>query len=38
MAKIVINGGEPLSGDVWISGAKNAMLPILAGRCSPTSR
>ncbi len=30
MAKIVINGGKPLSGDVWISGAKNAVLPILA--------
>ncbi|SFN23864.1 UDP-N-acetylglucosamine 1-carboxyvinyltransferase [Dokdonella immobilis] len=30
MAKIVINGGEPLRGDVQISGAKNAVLPILA--------
>jgi len=30
MAKIVISGGEPLHGDVWISGAKNAVLPILA--------
>lgn len=30
MAKIVINGGEPLHGDVLISGAKNAVLPILA--------
>jgi len=30
MAKIVINGGVPLQGDVWISGAKNAVLPILA--------
>jgi len=30
VAKIVINGGQPLSGDVWISGAKNAVLPILA--------
>jgi UDP-N-acetylglucosamine 1-carboxyvinyltransferase len=30
VAKIVINGGEPLNGDVWISGAKNAVLPILA--------
>jgi len=30
MAKIVINGGEPLTGDVWVSGAKNAVLPILA--------
>jgi len=30
MAKIVISGGVPLDGDVWISGAKNAVLPILA--------
>lgn len=30
MAKIVINGGETLKGDVTISGAKNAVLPILA--------
>src|SRR5260221_13993880 len=30
MAKIEISGGEPLNGDVWISGAKNAVLPILA--------
>ncbi|MEO6065156.1 MAG: UDP-N-acetylglucosamine 1-carboxyvinyltransferase, partial [Lysobacterales bacterium] len=30
MAKIVISGGVPLNGDVWISGAKNAVLPILA--------
>ncbi|MEO7916305.1 MAG: UDP-N-acetylglucosamine 1-carboxyvinyltransferase [Dokdonella sp.] len=30
MAKIVINGGETLNGDVTISGAKNAVLPILA--------
>ena len=30
MAKIVITGGEPLDGEVWISGAKNAVLPILA--------
>ncbi len=30
MAKIIINGGHPLNGDVWISGAKNAVLPILA--------
>ena len=31
MARIVIEGGRPLDGDVWISGAKNAVLPILAG-------
>ncbi|MFC4727827.1 UDP-N-acetylglucosamine 1-carboxyvinyltransferase [Coralloluteibacterium thermophilus] len=30
MAKIQITGGTPLSGDVQISGAKNAVLPILA--------
>ncbi len=29
MTKIVINGGRPLRGDVCISGAKNAVLPIL---------
>ena len=29
MAKIVITGGQPLHGDVAISGAKNAVLPIL---------
>jgi len=28
--KIVINGGKPLFGDVQISGAKNAALPVLA--------
>ncbi|MFK7955685.1 MAG: UDP-N-acetylglucosamine 1-carboxyvinyltransferase [Lysobacterales bacterium] len=31
MAKIVIAGGRPLSGSVVASGAKNAVLPILAG-------
>ena len=30
MARILITGGEPLNGEVWISGAKNAVLPILA--------
>ncbi len=30
MGAIVISGGVPLSGEVWISGAKNAVLPILA--------
>ncbi|MEO6626472.1 MAG: UDP-N-acetylglucosamine 1-carboxyvinyltransferase [Burkholderiaceae bacterium] len=30
MAKIVITGGEILNGEVQISGAKNAVLPILA--------
>jgi UDP-N-acetylglucosamine 1-carboxyvinyltransferase len=31
MAKIIVEGGIPLSGEVWISGAKNAVLPILSG-------
>ncbi|NQV38136.1 MAG: UDP-N-acetylglucosamine 1-carboxyvinyltransferase [Candidatus Marinimicrobia bacterium] len=30
MDKIVINGGKPLKGSVKISGAKNAVLPIMA--------
>ncbi len=30
MNKLMINGGEKLGGDVRISGAKNAVLPILA--------
>jgi UDP-N-acetylglucosamine 1-carboxyvinyltransferase len=30
MAKILISGGVPLNGEVAISGAKNAVLPILA--------
>lgn len=30
MSKLVIEGGRPLTGDVHISGAKNAALPILA--------
>ena len=29
MDKIIINGGKPLHGDVYISGAKNAVLPII---------
>ena len=29
MAAIEISGGVPLEGEVWISGAKNAVLPIL---------
>jgi UDP-N-acetylglucosamine 1-carboxyvinyltransferase len=29
MARIQIYGGVPLEGEVWISGAKNAVLPIL---------
>ncbi len=31
MAKILIAGGQPLNGEVQISGAKNAVLPILCG-------
>lgn len=31
MDKLIINGGAPLQGDVYVSGAKNAALPILAG-------
>jgi len=31
MDKLLIEGGNPLQGDVRISGAKNAVLPILAG-------
>jgi UDP-N-acetylglucosamine 1-carboxyvinyltransferase len=30
MDKIIINGGNPLEGSVEISGAKNAVLPIMA--------
>jgi UDP-N-acetylglucosamine 1-carboxyvinyltransferase len=29
LARIQITGGTPLQGEVWISGAKNAVLPIL---------
>ena len=29
MPKIIVNGGAPLNGEVTISGAKNAVLPIL---------
>ena len=31
MNKLIITGGIPLSGQVRISGSKNAVLPILAG-------
>ena len=31
MNKLIIKGGVPLSGEVRISGSKNAVLPILAG-------
>jgi len=31
MTRIQVYGGIPLQGEVWISGAKNAVLPILVG-------
>lgn len=31
MRQLVITGGLPLCGEAWISGAKNSVLPILAG-------
>lgn len=31
MRKLIITGGQPLFGEAWISGAKNSVLPILAG-------
>jgi len=31
MNKLIINGGIPLSGEIRVSGSKNAVLPILAG-------
>ncbi len=31
MGKLIITGGEPLKGELRISGAKNSVLPILAG-------
>lgn len=31
MRQLVITGGQPLAGEAWISGAKNSVLPILAG-------
>ena len=30
MAKIIINGGKTLNGELKISGAKNAVLPIIS--------
>lgn len=30
MSKILVNSSGPLSGEVWISGAKNSVLPLLA--------
>ena len=31
MDKIIVTGGKPLKGEVTISGAKNAVLPIIVG-------
>ena len=33
MDKLLINGGDVLNGEIRISGAKNAALPILMGAC-----
>lgn len=30
MSDLIVNGTEKLSGEVWVSGAKNSVLPILA--------
>jgi UDP-N-acetylglucosamine 1-carboxyvinyltransferase len=30
MAKFIITGKQPLSGEVSVSGAKNAVLPLMA--------
>lgn len=30
MPKFIVHGGVPLNGEVWLSGSKNAVLPILA--------
>ncbi|MBT5104331.1 MAG: UDP-N-acetylglucosamine 1-carboxyvinyltransferase [Porticoccaceae bacterium] len=30
MDKLIIQGGKPLNGEVWISGSKNSALPILS--------
>ena len=37
MQKIVVEGGQPLNGEVQISGAKNAVLPILCATCWRTN-
>ncbi|MCI0518554.1 MAG: UDP-N-acetylglucosamine 1-carboxyvinyltransferase, partial [Woeseiaceae bacterium] len=31
MDKLLITGGIPLAGEISVSGAKNAALPVLAG-------
>lgn len=35
MNKIVVNGGNPLNGEITVQGAKNAVLPILAASVLP---
>ena len=30
MSEILINGGNPLSGEITVQGAKNSVLPVLA--------
>ncbi len=37
MDKIVVEGGHRLSGDIYVSGAKNAALPILASGLLPSA-
>ena len=36
MAKILVNNSGPLHGEVWISGAKNSVLPLLAATIMTT--
>ena len=31
MAEIIVNGGNRLSGEIAVQGAKNSVLPVLAG-------
>lgn len=37
MDRLIIEGGKRLDGEVWISGAKNSALPILASAILPSS-
>ena len=36
MAKVLVNNSGPLHGEVWISGAKNSVLPLLAATIMTT--
>ena len=38
MAKFLVQSGEPLVGDVCISGAKNAVLPLMAAAILPEEK